>query len=78
MRIQETQKHANPTDQGQDPDPEHWLKTSNIPAGRTFRQNSIGANLCGSLIVGVSKEQLQKSGEHWHLLPFLHTGDPNQ
>jgi hypothetical protein len=37
----------------------------------------MGANLCGSLIVSVSKEQLQESGEHWHLLPFLHTGDPN-
>jgi hypothetical protein len=37
----------------------------------------MGANLCGSLIVSISKEQLQESSEHWHLLPFLHTGDPN-
>jgi hypothetical protein len=37
----------------------------------------MGENLCGSLIISVSKEQLQESGEHWHLLSFIHTRDPN-
>ncbi len=73
IRMQEAQKHTDPADT----DPEHWLKVYNIPAELTFRKNEIGANLCGSLIVSVSKEQLQESGEHWHLLPFLNTGDPN-